>query len=63
MASIKENVKGGKVVSYRFTACLDRDATGKQVRKSTTWKPTKELTPARARKAALRAAEEWEQEL
>lgn len=63
MASIKENVKGGKVVSYRFTACLDRDATGKQVRKSTTWKPTKGLTPARARKAAQRAAEEWEQEL
>jgi len=33
MASIRENRKNGKVVSYRFTACLERNAAGKQVRK------------------------------
>ena len=33
MATIRENRKNGKVVSYRFTACLERDARGKQVRK------------------------------
>ena len=52
MASIKENVKGGKVVSYKFTACLERDRNGKQVRKYLTWSPPEDLTPAKARKAA-----------
>ena len=63
MASIKENVKGGKVVSYKFTACLERDRNGKQVRKYLTWSPPEDLTPAKARKAAKRAAAAWEQAL
>ena len=32
MANIRENTKNGKVISYRFTVCLDRDAQGKQIR-------------------------------
>lgn len=63
MATIKENKKNGKTVSYRFTVCLGRDIRGKQIREYTTWKPDEGLTPAKARKAAERAADAWEQEV
>ena len=63
MANIRENIKGGKIVSYRFTVCLERDANNKQVRKYTTWTPPVGLTPAKAKKAAERAADAWEQEV
>ncbi len=63
MANIRENTKNGKVVSYRFTACMERDVRGKQVRKYTTWTPSEGLTPAKARKAAERTAGAWEQEV
>lgn len=49
-------------MSYRFTACMGRDANGKQVRKYTTWTPLADLSPAKAKKAAERAADEWERE-
>ena len=62
MANIRENKKNGKTVSYRFTVCLERDARGKQVRKYTTWMPPEGLTPAKAKRAAEHAAEEWERE-
>ena len=60
MASIKENRKKGKVISFRFTVCLGRDAEGKQIRKYKTWTPPESLTPAKARKAAEKEAEKWE---
>ena len=63
MASIMENKKNGKTVSYRFTACLERDAQGKQVRQYKTWTPTAGLTPSKAKKAAERAVRKWEQEI
>lgn len=63
MASIKENKKKGKSVSYVFTVNLERDANGKQVRRYCTWIPPAGLTPAKARKAAERAADAWEQEV
>ena len=62
MAAIRENKKNSKVVSYRFTTCLERDAQGKQIRRYTTWTPPEGLTPAKAKKAAERAADAWEQE-
>lgn len=62
MAGIRENKRNGKVVSYRFTACLDRDANGRQVRKYMTWPVPDGLTPSKAKKAAQRAADEWEQQ-
>lgn len=62
MANIRENKKNGKTVSYRFTVCLERDARGKQVRKYTTWMLPEGLTPAKAKRAAEHAAEEWERE-
>ena len=33
MAAIRENRKNGKIISYRFTLCLERDAQGKQIRR------------------------------
>lgn len=62
MANIRENKRGGKVVSYRFTACLGRDVRGKQIRKYATWTPPAGLTPSKERKAAQRAADSWEEE-
>lgn len=61
MANIRENRKNGKIISFRFTVCLDRDARGKQIRRYTTWKAPEDLSPAKARKAAERAADIWEQ--
>ena len=63
MASIRENKREGKVISYRFTVCLARDITGKQVRQSITWTPPEGMAPTKARKAAERAADAWEQEV
>ena len=63
MANIRANEKNGKVVSYRFIICLERDAQGKQIRRYTTWTPPEGLTPTKAKKAAERAADAWEQEV
>ena len=63
MASIRENLKDGKVVSYRFIACMERDAQGKQIRKYLTWTPPDGLTPSKTRKLAEREAEKWEEEI
>ena len=38
MAAIIQNKKDGKVVSYKFKACVGRDELGKQVFKCSTWK-------------------------
>ena len=63
MANVRENKRNGKVVSYRFTACIGRDAQGKQVRRYATWEIPEGLTPTKAKKAAERAADDWEQEV
>ena len=63
MANIRANEKNGKVVSYRFIICLERDTQGKQIRRYTTWTPPEGLTPTKAKKAAERAADAWEQEV
>ena len=63
MATIAENKKNGKVVSYKFVAYLGRDTQGKQIRRFMTWVPTLNTTPAKIRKAAEKAAAEWEENL
>lgn len=63
MASIIQNKKNGKVVSYRLRVYLGKDDSGKQQFRFTTWKVPEGFTPAKAKKAALKAAEEWEQEV
>ena len=62
MANIRENKRDGKLISYRFTVCLGRDANNRQIRRYTTWDIPEGLTPAKARKAAERAADAWERE-
>ena len=62
MAYIQEKTKGKKIVSFKFKACLGRDANGKQIFKCWTWYPPADLTPAKARKEADRVADRWEEE-
>ncbi len=38
MASIIPKEKDGKIISYKFKACVGRDDCGKQVFRCTTWK-------------------------
>ena len=63
MAYIQEKVKGKKIVSFKFKACVGRDDNGKQIFKCTTWYPSADLTPAKARKEAQKAAANWEDEV
>ena len=63
MATISENKKEGKTVSYRFVVCLGRDSQKKQIRRIMTWKPPANMSPTKARKAAEREADAWEQEI
>lgn len=63
MANIRENVKCGKIVSYRFTVCLERDVNQKQIRRYYTWAVPQGLSVSKARKAAERAADKWEHEV
>ena len=63
MAYIQEKVKEKKIVSFKFKACVGRDDNGKQIFKCTTWYPSADLTPAKARKEAQKAAANWEDEV
>ena len=63
MAYIQEKVKGKKIVSFKFKACMGRDLGGKQIFKCKTWYPPADLTPAKARKEAQRVAGVWEEEV
>ncbi len=62
MASIIPNSKDGKIVSYKFKACVGRDDCGKQVFRCTTWKVPQGLVPSKAAKQVEKAAATWEQE-
>lgn len=63
MAAIEEKIKNSKIISYKFKACLGRDKNGKQIFKCLTWYPPTELTKAKSRKEAERAAAAWEAEV
>ena len=63
MASIRENRKDGKIVSYRFVVCLGRDQDGKQIRKIKTWTLPKGVGQKTARKEAEKQAALWEESL
>jgi len=62
MASIIQNKKDGKVISYKFQTYVGRDEFGKQIWRCTTWKAPDGMIPSRAEKAAQKAAAEWEQQ-
>lgn len=63
MAAMTPKTKNGKVVSYRFRACVGRDPAGKQVFRCTTWKVPEGMTPSKAEKAASKAADAWEKSM
>ena len=63
LATIKENRRGGKIVSYYFTACLGRDEQGKQIRQYLTWTLPKGIGQKTARKEAEKQAALWEESL
>lgn len=60
MATIIENKKDGKIVSYKFRTYLGKDDLGKQIMRYTTWKPSNNLPLSKYQKAAEKAAVEWE---
>lgn len=61
MASIIEITRDGKLCSYKFKACVGRNVRGKQVFRCVTWHIPDHLSPAKARKAAEKAADVWEE--
>ena len=63
MSTISERKKDGKVIAFKFLACLGRDANGKRIWKGTTWRPPEGLSYTKARKLAEAEAYRWEQEL
>ena len=63
MATVIENKKNGKTVSFKFRAYLGRNEIGKQINQYTTWFAPEELTPNKALKAAEKAAAEWEKQV
>lgn len=62
MASITPKKKNGKVISYKFKACVGRDEFGKQIFRCSTWKVPEGLIPSRVEKVAHKAAAEWERQ-
>ena len=63
MAMVKENVKGGKVVSYKFTAFLGRDENGNKKSKCMIWCPPTDLTLVKIKKMAQLEAEIWKRKV
>ncbi|MBR3098789.1 MAG: site-specific integrase [Clostridia bacterium] len=60
MASVKPNYnKAKEIISYRFRACIGRDAQGKQKMISKTVDAPIGLSPAKAMKRMQAEAEEW----
>lgn len=60
MASIKENRKNGKIISFKFRVFLGRDGDGKQYFKTTVWKPERNYSEERLIKMAEKEAAIWE---
>ena len=63
MASIKENRKNGKIVSFKFRVFIGRDEDGRQQFKTKVWKPDKPCTETRLIKLAEAEAAIWEREI
>lgn len=62
MATIVDKEKNGKVISFKFIACLGRE-NGKKIYRTTVWKPPDGLSYTKARKMAEVEAYKWEQSL
>ena len=62
MASIQK-IPGAKGTAYKVVVTVGRDGTGKQIRKSTTWKPDRPMTAKQAEKEARQFAADFEKQL
>ena len=63
MASIEiRDTKDGKR-AYRFRTLIGKDASGKRIFETTTWKPPEGLTAAKEKKLAETEAYRWEQQI
>ena len=62
MATISENQKEGKTVSFRIRVFFGRDENNKQIVSYSTWHIPKGMTIAKARKEVKKYAVEWEKE-
>jgi len=60
MANVQK-VEGAKGISYKLTAYVGYDSSGKQIRKTKTWKPPKGMTAKQIEKQAMVEAELFEQ--
>lgn len=63
MATLTPKNKDGRIISYRFRACVGRDENGKQVFRSTTWRVPDGLVPSKLERTVQRALNAWEQEV
>lgn len=63
MATIIENKKDGKLVSFKIRVYLGKEEFGKQIAKYTTWHIPKDLTDLKAKKAVKKYAYEWEKQV
>jgi len=63
MASIREKIKDGKIISFQFTCSLGRDEHDKQIRRYGSWTPPEGFSAAKSRKTAAKAEEAWEKEV
>ena len=60
MASVYPNRKNGTIVSFKFKACLGRNADGKQIFKCCTWIPEKQIPESKLLSLADKEAAIWE---
>lgn len=63
MASVYENIKDGKIVSFKFKTYLGRDENGKQVFKCTTWIPEVKTSDKKLKLLAEKEALIWEYQI
>ena len=63
MASVYPNRKNGTIVSFKFKACLGRNADGKQIFKCCTWIPEKQIPESKLLSLAEKEAAIWERKL
>ncbi|MBR5779762.1 MAG: site-specific integrase [Clostridia bacterium] len=62
MASIYQNRKDGKIISFKFKLFLGRDENGKQLFKCKTWFPEQAMSENKLIRQAEKAAILWEKE-
>ena len=63
MATIYQNRKDGKIVSFKFKTFLGRDENGKQQFKCKTWIPDKQMTESKLISLAEKESIIWEREV